>query len=519
MNVNEKAKEIATDKIKSVLHFSLVSIKFIFTYIIFGFFGLIALAIVGSKLSGDWTVGVSFNEWWGSMTKLPLVNGKFSAVDPGTCLVCDLFSKCFDLMSVMGLKMYIYIADVAWTLITMGFAVWILMYMYDHLIKEQDGDVHKMIVDVAKRIIIISIVGVALFSTSDKSKNEKYLQYISNTIVDSTAVPVLKMGVGVGAKILDTNICSSLSYPKTEVQGMLSSELKEDMLCLLNTVSSVYLSAMSAGSNMVAMSWKSFASNPVKYKSNLPDIVAGMSLIAIFLIMYVTIPFMLIDIVFTFGILLSFLPLMIGGYAYDNTKGFSKKGIDSLWGMCFYIIIYSIFLGIIYSSFVYIADMYYPGPLDNFTYLFPDFMYKDMVGSQTANLMKSQAFASCYNAANGNISQIQNCLLKVGIEFEMPNFENPGGSFLPMFTFGLLSLMIMGSVKVYSGLLKGYTFEIGAASMKLIQSSWGWITSKVSREVKGFRKIVSEAALKKDDINKQADAVVDEAKDVEDTEE
>ncbi len=510
------AHEIAIDKIKNILRFSLAGLKTIFVSFFMGLFSLITLAIVGNNLSGDWAIGVSFDKWWSSMTQLPQIDGNFSAVDPGTCFVCDLFSKCFDLMSVMGFKMYVYIADIAWTLITMGFAVWILVYMYDHLIKEQDSNVYQMVVDVAKRIIIIGIVGAGLFFIGNKKNNEEYLHYISDTIVDNTAVPILKMGVGVSSQILDTKICSKLYYPETEVNGMLSSDLKKDMLCLLNSVSSVYLSAMTAGSNMVSMSWKNFIEN--KKVSTLPDIVAGMALIAIFLIMYVTIPFMLIDIVFTLGILLSFLPLMIGGYAYDRTKNFSSTGIKSLWGMCFYIIIYSVFLGIIYSSFIYIADMYYPGPLDNFTYLFPDFIYNNMVGSQTANVLKSETFINCVNTANENISKIQSCLLNSGINFDIPSLENPGGSFLPMFTFGLLSLMIMGSVKTYANLFKGYMFEIGSSAMKLIKSTWAFVKSNVSREVLGFKKYVSEENIKKE-INKQADDVVETAKDTEDTEE
>ncbi len=513
------AKKITVDKLKSVLrYYSLIGLKAVFVSFIMGLFALITLSIVGNKLSGDWSVGISFDKWWGSMATLPQVDGKFSAIDPGTCLVCDLFSKCFDLMSVMGLKMYIYIADIAWTLITMGFAVWILIYMYDHLIKEQESDIYKMGAEIAKKIIIICIVGVALFFVNDKERNEKYLQYISNTIVDNTAVPILKMGVGVSSEILDTKICSKLDYPKTEVNGMLSSDLKEDMLCLLNSVSSVYLSAMTAGTNMVSMSWKNFIKKPAVHAKHLPDIVAGMALTAMFLIMYVAIPFALIDIVFTLGILLSFLPLMIGGYAYDKTKSFSRTGIDSLWGICFYIIMYSVFLGIMYSSFIYIADMYYPAPLDNFTYLFPDFIYNNMVGSQTANIMKNKAFANCVASAGENISKIQTCLAKIGIDFQIPSLENPGGSFLPMFTFGLLSLMIMGSTKEYSELLKGYMFQIGNAAMTLMKSTWGWVTQHVSAQVVGFKKMISEDKLK-NDIDNQSKNVIEQAKNTEDVEE
>ena len=516
MGISERTKDIARSKIRDIFYFSLSSLKFMFTSFIMGFFVLITLAIVGNNLSGDWSLGTSFNEWWESMATIAPVNGKFSAIDPGTCLVCDIFAKCFDLMSMLGLKMYVYIADIAWTLITMGFAVWILIYMYNHLIIEQDSNFKQMGLDIAKKIIVISIIGAALFFNTDKEKNEKYLQNIANTIVDNTAVPLLKMGVGVSAEILDTNVCSHLNYPKSEVDGMLSPSLKEDMLCLLNSISSVYLSAMTAGSNMVSMSWNNFSDNPVKNAGNLPDILAGMALIAIFLIMYVAIPFMLIDIVFTLGILITFLPLMIGGYAYDRTKNFSSVGIKSLWGMCFYIIIYSIALSVMYSSFIYIADMYYPGPLDNFTYLFPDFIYNNMVSGQLPSLKGelSKAFTSCVNSANGNLNAIKVCLANKGMDFEIPSLENPGGSFLPMFTFGLLSIILMGSVKKYTSLIKGYMFTIGDATLSLLKSSWKYATQKVEQKISWIKEKKGRNDIIKENINNQADQLDDEARSV-----
>ena len=96
----------------------------------------------------------------------------------------------------------------------------------------------------------------------------------------------------------------------------------------------------------------------------------------------------------------------------------------------------------------------------------------------------------------------------------MPSLENPGGSFLPMFTFGLLSIMIMGSAKKYAKMLGGYTFAIGDASMNLIKKFLGVTKQNVSRSVAGFKKVVGENIVKMQ-VNKEADEILEEAKDVE----
>ncbi len=480
--------DMVREKFSNILHFFLSTFKVLFASVGLSLLLLIVLAIIASAQSGDWVLGQSFEEWWQTMHNSPIIDGKFSAIDNKTCWSCGIMAKTFDLMSIMGLKLYIYISDIAWTLIVMGFAVWILIYMYDNLIKKQGSDLRKMLKEITTKIIVISIIGAALFLTTNKEKNEIYLTKMVNNIVENTAVPVLKLGIGVSSEILDTKICDKFYYPEeTEVDGIITHGLKKDMLCFMNSINMVYLSAMTAGSNMIDMSWKAFWDNPSQNAKALPDFIAGLAMEIIFFLMYLLIPFTLIDIIFTLGILVCFLPLMIGGYAYKETSGFSQKGIGSIWRMCFYIIMYSVFLGILYSSFIYIADMYYPAPLDNFTYLFPDFIYNTMVGSQTSQIMASEGFQNCYAQAGDNIGKMQECLLKIGVEFDLPKLDTTGGSFLPIFTFGLLSLMIMSNVKTYAGLISGYSFEVGKYAENLLSSTFNTIKGGVSRAVSGFK--------------------------------
>ena len=129
--------DMVREKFSNILHFFLSTFKVLFASVGLSLLVLIVLAIIASAQSGDWVLGQSFEEWWQTMHNSPIIDGKFSAIDNKTCWSCGIMAKTFDLMSIMGLKLYIYISDIAWTLIVMGFAVWILIYMYDNLIKKQ----------------------------------------------------------------------------------------------------------------------------------------------------------------------------------------------------------------------------------------------------------------------------------------------------------------------------------------------------------------------------------------------
>lgn len=459
----------------------------------------VAMSIFAIK--GDFTVGTSFVDWYQSVSGIEPVNGMFPADNFNGCWSCGIFAKVFDLMSVVGLEVFTFISDIVWTLVLFGIAIWMLSKVYSYIKDEQKINFNDVIKELAKKLFIIAIIGVAIgYSTPSRLKS------MANLIFENTALPVLEMGVGVGTEIVKSPVCEHLTYPQSEVDGILSKELKNDLLCLVNSVNVVYLSATTAGANMIDFSLKGF----LEYKNPviLLDIIGGMAITVIFFLMYLVIPFTLIDIVFTIGILIAFVPVMLAGYAYDETKKFSSTGFKSLFGMAFKIIMYCIFLGIIYSSFIFIGDMYYPGPLDNFTYLFPDFIYNDLVASQTDTLMKSEAFANCFNLANGNVSKIQSCLVSKDILFEMPSLQNPGGSFFPIFTLGLLSLMIMGNLDTYSGIVSGYMFKVGGTFLKLVNSTRTW--------VKSFGREITTKLLKKDtsDIIKKFEALREDANDL-----
>ena len=85
----------------------------------------------------------------------------------------------------------------------------------------------------------------------------------------------------------------------------------------------------------------------------------------------------------------------------------------------------------------------------------------------------------------------------------MPTIGDTGGSFLPIFSLGMLSLMIMGNLQNYAGLVSGYMFKVGDAFRKMIQSSFKWVLSATKKEAKYIKgetldKIFDVNKLKKD---------------------
>lgn len=512
------------DKIKRIFKFTLSSSVVLLTSILFSGAVFIILAIVGWRLSGRWQLDGSFEEWFKGLTGSPVIDGKYSAVDFYTCWSCSIFSNFLDLLGDASARLYIYLSDISWLLIIFGYAVWILNYLYKGIVIDQNLDFKQMFKDAVKKIITISIVSVALFGFSaGESSKETYLKKMVGTIVDNTFVPIFKMGMGISGEIFKVsvgtgsdkfNLCNKLYYPKYKgvdntnygdnKNGLLSRELKEDILCFVNHVNIVYLSAMTAGANMLSQAWHDWLSSFGNRPSLLGDSIAGLCMVVIFFLMYILVPFSLIDIVFTLGILVVFLPIIIASYAYqdvERVKNFSKNALLSVWRIAFYMVMYSIFLSIVYSSFLYIADMYYPGPLDGFTYLFPSFMYD-------ANPDILREFTEC-SQQYGSMSaagKVMACLKnKTGIEFLRASFSNPGGTFLPMFSFGIISLMIMfGSLKTYTAIIGGDFLVIGQYIQSIAKTTWN-VAKSGTRKLSGIVAKKQEKSLYKENVKKQLD--------------
>ena len=446
-----------------------------FLAVFLSFAGLVAVYSVALiSESGKWTLGSTFDQWFQSMGATRLADGTYSAIDPNTCWTCGLFSRLLDMTSSLALKVFVLVSSTVWTLTAVAFALWLLMYVYRKILIDQDGDIDTLFRDVVKKVIVISMVGVVIgLADADALKKS------ANMVFENTAVPIIEMGVGTGGRIIETPVCDRLSYPKAYEDGMFSQDVKNDLLCFVNSVNMVFSSAITAGANMVHFSARGLP-NPAAFL----DLLGGVVMVVIFFLLLVKIPLVMIDIVFTLGVLMGMAPIMVAGYAYEETKGFSNTGFRALWGIAFYMIMYCVFLGIIYSSFVYIGDMYYPGPLDGFTYLFPDFIYDDMVGSQSANVQASAHFRQCFDAAAGNVNKIRGCLAGKGIGFEMPSLERPLGSFMPLLGVGIMSLMIMGNLKTYAGIVSGYMFTISDNISALGKSALGMVTS-VGRKAVG----------------------------------
>jgi len=215
--------------------------------------------------------------------------------------------------------------------------------------------------------------------------------------------------------------------------------------------------------------------------------IAGFIIVAIFLMLLIQVPLLLVDIIFTLAILLAFVPLMIGSIAYEDTREFSTKGIEALFGIAWRLIIYAIFLEIMFQSFMYIGDLYYPGSadghpeLDNFTYLFPGFM------NPKANTALAQDWYNCYNDHAGNSAAIKSCLANLRIEYTLTEKDFSYKALMPVLGVGVITLMLMGNMKTYADIFNGYMLQIGDQIKGFITGSVKYVTS-VSREFVGNMK-------------------------------
>ena len=506
---NRMAAGTYFDKLTSMLSFIVVGLKGLLWTFILGSAVFVGLTIASHGEAGKWYLGDKFDEWYMSIPGVTPVSTNPLRFDPlADCLSCRVFANIFDMMNMVGLKMFEFLHETAWVLLVMGFALWLLVKVFKEFVWEGSDDIKGLVESVFKRALWIGVIAAAIgFMGPGK------IQGIAKLVLENTAGPLISMGTGVGSavfgdvkiedgvkKLVGSPVCAAMDFEsksmQSEVDGLIPADIKKDFVCLVNTINVAFQSGVTAGWNMVRLggNWRNSAM--------ILEALGGLIIAVIFFVLMVFFPFKLLDIVFTIGILLAFAPITIACYAYDETKEFAKKTIDSLVGIMFKLVMFCIFVGILYASFIYIGDLHYPGPLDGFTFLFPGFIYKSMGAGRPMDQNMLEAFNDCYEKAlrlgdSIKPNQICTCMNKAqGITCEMPSWENPAVSLLPIFTLGLVSIMIFGRMDRYTDMMKGYMFEIGGHAEQLFRSSISYVWSGAKRTGSAYIKY-SEGPLSK----------------------
>ncbi|MCL2439280.1 MAG: hypothetical protein FWD15_02085 [Alphaproteobacteria bacterium] len=425
---------------------------------------IFAMGHVG--FDAEWFPGQTFDKFIQSMGAIA-DNGKYSAVDRNICPTCGALASLFDLVGVAATWAYGQVYDVIWLLLTFGFALWLLNETYERVLDEKKFD-NSFFVDVVKKIIVISIIGAALGLSS-----EREMRRITTGLVNGIAAPIIGAGADMGATIMQSPLCKKLSYPKSDAtkEDLIASDAKESILCMASTMNVIFFSGIVSGKKLAAMNLEISGRDIM---GRLPGLILGLMISALFFLLYIWIAIEFISIIFTFGVLLAFVPLMIAGFAYEETKSFSMKGIENMIGVAWWFIIYSIFLQLIYQSLFAIGDRFYPGPADGFTYLFPDFF------SSTGSNATFDAWQAC-SAGVEKISAIEECARARGIEV-----QTAGGwqAFMPMLGGAVLALMLMGMMKSYAKLVGRWSIDLGGVIKTSLQSGWKYVKS-YSREAAG----------------------------------
>ncbi|MDR1009155.1 MAG: hypothetical protein LBL52_02785 [Rickettsiales bacterium] len=478
------AERTFMQKNSSIAKFLLSSLKTSVIGMLIGVGGM-ALFAAGGMLStsGSWKPGRTFEQWMESgigVHAKPLADGKYLATDFSICPACGVLDKMFDMINTVAMEIYIMIHDIAWILLTMGFALWLLRRVYDDIVGGK-GSMDDFAKSVFKKILIIFVIGAGI-----GFMDEKEIRTTANSIIEHTAVPILQAGTSIGSSIIDSPICDKLAFPASEAteDGVISKELKEQVLCVASSINIIFFGGLSAARYLFKFSFNPLNSHAML--DGLGGMIAALLLGAIFFGLYIWVPLMFVDIIFTLAILLAFVPLMIGGFAYEDTKKFSMTGIEALFGIAWRIIVYCIFLEILYQSLLYVGDAYYPGPVDGFTYMFPDFL------NHSTNVAASDAWARCYNDNIGNAGGLKTCLAAARLEFDMPGKDFSVNAFMPVLGVGILSLMIMGNMKSYAGLVSGYMFQIGDSIKAFIINGKNHFTSITREYVGGIKKSYSD---------------------------
>lgn len=370
----------------------------------------LAMNIVPTSL---WYPGLSFDEFAANTGKGFVFNSYDNAVDAtnlsqlgleyqdydvksdisngNICWSCGLFGAV--LKSFISVANYFngYLTSFIIVVLLIYLSFWILKKIFDALLQEgkplQGMGFYKEII---KKLILVFVSIMLLFAI----KTYDVMHYV--------IMPALNFGTGVSQQVMnvDGKVCKTLQqdfrsgnalgqneYLSQDYKMLKNSdidasqidllnyenEINSELFCMLSSVDMFLLSGASAGK--VILEYSSISS---------PDFFVALLFIVAFLILYIYIPLSFLDIIFTIGMFLVLVPFAIGFYHLGMIGG------NNIWNTLksYLIYIMTAFIGfaiavsIVMLSFFQIADAYYPGPVDGFSYAFPDYFLKGLPTSE-----------------------------------------------------------------------------------------------------------------------------------------
>lgn len=249
-------------------------------------------------------------------------------LDSQNCTFCELFKKIFNVASIMTKNANDRLAGPTKTLVSIGFLIWICVYLLRHLAsfsKTGTGDMLKGILFQGFRVAVVIIA----------------LSGAIYEIMDMTINPIMETGLDFGRTLNRNSTCDdgavymqgivgydeTTGYPKpgdaaSDQIGGLSKHLGESIICSLKNLEDSTGFLMSLGKYSICISWERY---PVwKIFPSLGYLSTGIALWITGMLLLLSFPWCLVDCILQLCVAVALLPCAVGAYAFKITAHYLK---------------------------------------------------------------------------------------------------------------------------------------------------------------------------------------------------
>ncbi|MDR1691699.1 MAG: hypothetical protein LBR35_02565, partial [Rickettsiales bacterium] len=368
-----------------------MKISWILSIVKFFIFAILPFIVILFTSPSDQTAtGNSITNWMTEKVGCDLTQPGCSIIDSSTCIGCDILEGVFDTFATGADYALDFLLTFSIELLAIFLVLWTIFQSYKTILdadnpKQPEVYVKSIIKTLSKAVLIAAVLGAF---TPSQTNIVKFGARVFIT-------PIIKLGSYSSQQILSIPDGACDNYvPKNKDDGsVFSNEMKKDFLCFVSSTTLLMMGGMQGGGQMMSLGWsiKSFYT-----------MLAGYWVFIAFLFLLASILFSLLDILLSLLIPVFVLPLLLVAWVFDRTKGFiTNFAISAVKNAALYMVTISLSFVIVYSVYTHIGDKYFPAPVDNFSFIFPD--YFNRVESRESSDAKKQYYECLGVIENSNL--------------------------------------------------------------------------------------------------------------------
>ncbi len=290
-------------------------------------------------------------------------------INSSSCIGCDLLAKLFDVFRVAADYALDFLISSSMQLLAIGLVLWTIYYTFETILKVNETTPKQYLSKIIGRLWRAVLITILLGAFTNSTIN--FVKLAARGYIG----PVMKMGSYVSQSILQLPEGMCDNY-KSEGGGaddsVFSNEMKKDFLCYVSSTSLIMMGGMQGGGQLMSMGMSMMS---------ITATLSGYWIFLAFFSLLLYIAFMMLDILISLLIPVIILPLLLVGWVFETAL---KKPVDwmksfalnAVINAALYMVTLSIAFVVVYAVYMKVGDIYFPGPQDNYSYLFPDYFNK-----------------------------------------------------------------------------------------------------------------------------------------------